>query len=323
MHYWKGAKSTTSRFSLPRETNNLSLRSLTTEQELLLTLMRLRLGLLVQDLAFRFCISKGLVSCVFTTWIKFISRELSWCITWPERSIIRRNLPTMFRNYYPKCCVILDCSECFIETPSSLDDAAKCWSEYKHHTTIKYLVGITPNGAISYLSDCYGGRASDKFIVNDSKFLDKLRPGDHIMADRGFKIQDELAFYQCTLAIPPSKHNDLQMLSEAVKKTSKIANMRIYVEQAIKRMKEFRFLKNEIPVSVLPLVDDITRTCAALCNLSPPLCTWFCSDLLLFLISDAVFRSCYGILWFIWLIYKVHFIDDIVSNFNWITRVFI
>ena len=209
---------------------------------------------------------------IFTTWIKFLSRELGWLISWPERSVIRRNLPTVFRKYYPKCCVILDCSESFIETPSSLNDAAKCWSEYKHHTTIKYLVGITPNGAVSYLSECYGGRASDKFIVNDSNFLDFLRPGDQVMADRGFKIQDELAFHQCTLAIPPSKHNDLQMVSSAVQETSKIANVRIYVEQAIKRMKEYKFLKNEIPVSLLPLVDDITKTCVALCNLSPPLC---------------------------------------------------
>ena len=46
------------------------------------------------------------------------------------------------------------------------------------------------------------------------------------------------------------------MTKEAVKETSKIANVRIYVEQAIKRIKEFRILHNVIPVNVLPLVDD-------------------------------------------------------------------
>ena len=178
---------------------------------------------------------------------------------------------TYKKKYYPKCCVIIDCTECFIETPSSLDVATQCWSQYKHHTTIKFLVGITPNGAVSYLSHCYGGRASDKFIIGDSKFLSMLRPGDQVMADRGFKIQEELAFYQCSLAIPPSKHNDLQMTSAAVRETSKIANVRIYVEQAIKRMKEFRILHDEIPANVLPLVDDIILICGALCNLSPPL----------------------------------------------------
>ena len=129
-------------------------------------------------------------------------------IVWPERNIIKRNLPTIFRKYYPNCCVIIDCSEIYIQTPSSLEVSAMCWSNYKHHSTVKYLVGITPNGTVSYLSDCYGGRASDQFIVKDSGFLNYLRPGDQVMADRGFKIHDMLAFYQCTLAIPPSKHTN-------------------------------------------------------------------------------------------------------------------
>ena len=51
-----------------------------------------------------------------------------------------------------------------------------CWSNYKSHSTVKFLVGITPNGAISYISDCYGGRATDKYIVEaiTSKYLEGL-----------------------------------------------------------------------------------------------------------------------------------------------------
>ena len=174
MHYWKGLSNTTKDLSSPRDKKNISLRKLTMEQEFLLTMMRLRLRLLIDDLAFRFKISGALASSIFTTWIKLMSKELSWLIVWPDRNIIRRNLPAMFRKYYPDCCIIIDCSELFIETPSSLDVAAMCWSNYKHHSTIKYLLGITPNGAISFLSDCYGGRASDIFIVNNSNFFTTL-----------------------------------------------------------------------------------------------------------------------------------------------------
>ena len=91
-----------------------------------------------------------------------------------------------------------------------------CWSNYKSHSTVKFLVGITPNGAIFYISDCYGGRASDKYIVEDSGFLRMLMPGDEIMADWGFKIQDLLGFWQCSLTIPPSKHENLQMTASDV-----------------------------------------------------------------------------------------------------------
>ena len=205
MHYWKGLSNTSTDLTSPRNLKNSNLRSLTPEQEFLLTLMRLRLGLLNGDLANRFKVSSSLVSSIFTTWIKLMSLELKWLINWPQRHIIRRNLPSMFRKYYPNCCIIIDCSELFIETPSSLDIAAACWSNYKHHYTVKYLIGITPNGTVSFLSDCYGGRATDVFIVQDYGFLQGLQPKDQVMADRGFKIHDMLAFHQCTLAIPPSK----------------------------------------------------------------------------------------------------------------------
>ena len=113
----------------------------------------------------------------------------------------------------------------YIETSSSLDVAAMCWSNYENHHTVKYLVGITPNGNISFLSDTYGGRASDQSIVQDSTFLNHLEPGDHTMADRGFKIHDILAFCQCFLTISPSKHQNIQMSKNDFKATFKIANV--------------------------------------------------------------------------------------------------
>ena len=49
------------------------------------------------------------------------------------------------------------------------------------------------------------------------------------------------------------------------------ANVHIYVEKAIARIKCFAFLRNEISLLELPLVDDIVITCCALTNLLPPL----------------------------------------------------
>ena len=91
---------------------------------------------------------------------------------------------------------IIDCSQGFIETPSSLELQAICWSYYKHHSTFKFFIGITSNDFISYVSNCCGGRASDKLIVNDSRFVNRLEPYDQVMADRGFKIRDGLAMFQ-------------------------------------------------------------------------------------------------------------------------------
>jgi len=108
-------------------------------------------------------------------------------------------------------------------------------------------------------------------MIPGSGFCNHLQPHDQVMADRGFKIHDLLAFYQCSLVIPPSKHNNIQMSEADVKQTSVIANVRIYVEQAIKRIKEFHIINKEIPIMLLPLIDDIVIVCSALCNLNKPL----------------------------------------------------
>ena len=53
----------------------------------------------------------------------------------------------------------LDCAEVFIERPRPLDCQAAACSDYKHHGTIKILVGISTAGFITFLCLCYGGRA--------------------------------------------------------------------------------------------------------------------------------------------------------------------
>lgn len=58
----------------------------------------------------------------------------------------------------------------------------------------------------------------------------------------GFKTQDLLAFFQCAVAIPPSKHLNIQKIPTDKRKTSRTKNVRIYVEQATKNEDEkFRY----------------------------------------------------------------------------------
>lgn len=125
------------------------------------------------------------------------------------------------------------------------------------------------------MSKCYGGRATDKFIVRDCGFLNLVEQNDQndqIMADCGFKIKDELLLRIATLCIPPSTTTGVQMVSSEVRNTSRIANVRIYVEQTIGRLKQFRILKNVLPIKHLYLCDDIVTVVCALTWLHGPLC---------------------------------------------------
>ena len=124
-----------------------------------LTLMRLRLGFLNEDKAERFGVSPTRCSCIFTTWIKTLSKVWGKAlVVWPPKESIRRHLLKIFlKSGYGKYCVIIDCAEVFIERPKSLSaQAAATWSDYKHHNTLKFLVGITPIGFILFISSCYG-----------------------------------------------------------------------------------------------------------------------------------------------------------------------
>jgi len=98
-------------------------------------------------------------------------------IKWPERDTLRETMPTAFRKFFKKCAVIIDCTEIFIERPSDLLARAQVWSNYKHHSTIKFLIGITPQGTISHISKCVGGRMSDKEITEQSGLIQHLLPG--------------------------------------------------------------------------------------------------------------------------------------------------
>ena len=76
-----------------------------------------------------------------------MSKLLKNLVAWLPREAIRDNLPEAFiKTGNNKCGVILDCAEAFIERPESLDCQAATWSDYRHHNTIKVLVGISPSG---------------------------------------------------------------------------------------------------------------------------------------------------------------------------------
>ena len=104
--------------------------------EFFLVLMRLRLGLLEQDLAHQFNVSISTVSRICTTWILFLDQQLRPLITWPCRTLINRHMPSQFKKMYPTTRVIIDCTEIFTETPSSLPLQSATYSPYKHHNTV-------------------------------------------------------------------------------------------------------------------------------------------------------------------------------------------
>ena len=111
-----------------------------------------------------------------------IAKALKFLILWPDKDAIVRNIPEAFKHSctYRKTRVIIDCSEIFIRHPTNLLARNITCSNYKHYNTLKFLVGITPAGAVSFLSKCCGGRVSDKELTLNSGFLDLLEYDDQV-----------------------------------------------------------------------------------------------------------------------------------------------
>ena len=137
----------------------------------------------------------------------------------------------------------MDCSEIFIQRPLNLDIRAQTFSNYKKHNTVKFLVGVTPYGLISFLSECWGGRVSDKKITQRSGFFEKLEAGELVMADRGFLIEEDLAVHGASIVMPPFTRGKKQLSQHEVESARRLSRVRIHVERAIERIKRFRILK--------------------------------------------------------------------------------
>ena len=96
----------------------------------------------------------------------------------------------------------------------------------------------------------------------------KLESGDSIMADRGFEVDDLLPKgVRCN--IPPFLGGRDQLEPLEVLETHGIATLRIHVERAIERLKNFQIL-SFIPLSSFALAQHIVTACAFLTHFDEP-----------------------------------------------------
>ena len=247
-------------------------------QEFVMVLMKLRLNTPFQDLACRFAVSLSSVSRIFTSWIVAMDSRLSCFIYWSNRDQLWKTMPMCFQHTFgQKVTVIIDCFEVFIEKPSNLLARAQTFSSYKHHNTIKVLIGITPQGTISFVSEACGGRTSDKYITESCGILENLLPGDTVMADRGFTISESVGLKHGKLVIPAFTKGMAQLDPLDVERSRGIARVRIHVERVIGLLRrKYTILEGTLPTKFLsstqsqgPLIDSILRVCSALVNCCP------------------------------------------------------
>ena len=106
--------------------------------QMICVLLKLRLGVPDQDIAYRFKVSRSTISRSFQKWVDAMYVRLKPLIIWPTRENVQKTMPSAFRSYFGRCIAIIDCFEVFIERPSSLVARAQTYSNYKSQIPNSY-----------------------------------------------------------------------------------------------------------------------------------------------------------------------------------------
>lgn len=199
-------------------------------------------------------------------------------VHWAKRHCFQATMPHQFLEAFEKCAtIIVDCFEIHTGRPSNSQAHAQAFSHYKGTHTMKYLIGITPQGAVAFISKGWGGRASDKHITENYGLLNKLLPGDIVLADRGFDIKDSVGM-MCAEVKVPAVTNGRCLDVKDVENTRAIAHLRIHVERVIDSMRnKYTMIHKRIPISLLlpregeemTNPDKIVNVCCSLFNICP------------------------------------------------------
>ena len=97
--------------------------------QLLRTLMRLRLGRMKQELVDQFGISRSAVSCCLITWVNVSAPRFTGYLATLDWSP-DRNMPNVFTQSYSKTFCITDATELHCESPSSLSGQSQLQISY-------------------------------------------------------------------------------------------------------------------------------------------------------------------------------------------------
>lgn len=207
---------------------------------------------------------------IYLSTIPLLSCLLKNCIYWPSNDEIVSNLPNCFKDF-PNVRVILDCTEITIQKPKCLSCRIKLYSNYKSNYTLKFMLGVSPGGLITFISKAYGGRASDNVIFKQSNIVQLMNEHDAIMVDKGFQIDDTCNEYNLILIRPPFLRCKKLFSKEEALLSRNIASARVHIERINQRIKTLKIFQNKFQWAHANLANDIITIISAICNLSKPI----------------------------------------------------
>lgn len=165
-------------------------KQLSVKERVVLTFVKIKLNLYFTAMAPLFGVARQTCSKYFQDMVPKLRTVLETVVAFPDLEASKTNMPLCFSNY-KSTRVVIDCAETPVECCKCIKCRILTYSHYKKRNTLKFLVGVAPSGMIIFMSESYGGRASDKQVTNESSILDKVEFSGAVMADKGFNVKNE------------------------------------------------------------------------------------------------------------------------------------
>lgn len=142
--------------------------------------------------------------------------------------------------------IVIDATESFVNKPRDTPKQKAYWSRYKHHWTIKHMVGISPGGRVIFVSDGFPGGISDTRLVKRSGLLDILPRNSAVLADKGYLYTSIYRKMGIKLVTPPRKSKGKGFTEAEILKSRRVSSARIFVECMIRGAKINRILTTTV-----------------------------------------------------------------------------
>ncbi|KAK7878015.1 hypothetical protein WMY93_031328 [Mugilogobius chulae] len=197
----------------------------------------------------------------FFLFLNYLSLVLGAVGIWLDEDTVKQNMPEVFSSYTDTH-VILDCTELRCQTPDSPLLQNKECSSYKSHSTFKGLIGMAPHGYVTFISSLYEGCISHREILKQSGLVSLLKPSMAIMVDKSFLVED---LVPCKVYIPACLKKS-QLSGAEVRKTQSTARLRAHVERVVRRVKELKLFRTQIPLSLTGSINQLFAVACLLVN---------------------------------------------------------
>jgi len=240
--------------------------NLSVPNQFFLVLIKLRVHVPNFQLSRMFGISKNSVSNIFITWINFMACQWREIDIMPSREMTTFHMPDDYVKKFPRTRVIIDGMECPIMKPKNPHAQQATFSSYKNCNTLKVVVGSSPGGVINLVSPAYGGSISDRQLTERIQLGKACDPGDQIMADKGFNIQDIVGLNDVHVNMPTFLKKGNQFQPKVLARDRQIASKRVHIERHIGLAKTYKILSQPMNMNEACLGSEIIFICCMLCN---------------------------------------------------------